>query len=378
MTNEENKQIGDSGAGQGFVLVEDESLHANELDSKAQVKKKRINFKRVPLSVKLLIGCLLLLIVVGRMFWSEVGARFPVIAAGSYLGSMHDVFSDSDVTHFYVERAPDSPHLFVAIVRAGWKPRVIDMRMLASGAESDDWLQPLTLVGLEGTLRFSGAADSTKRYRGDVHNVHDGLRGSWSLLALSADKQLAMNAQTRRQTNLWLSLKAELRSIDGQIGQAENTVELQKKEIANLALFITDGDAVRASAQKKLQAAQAEFDLIDDELRLKRTAAARLEEQFTISQRVTPQGKLVSLARKSLQREARWFESMLKTGHNYDVEELNTALQYADQVMELRHYIAIEKDKIYRLQNRSDTRLGISVRRPAQDRSFGSGWREGQ
>jgi hypothetical protein len=154
----------------------------------------------------------------------------------------------------------------------------------------------------------------------------------------------------RVEIQLWLRLKAELADVDEQIQAAEAKVPEQRKEIEKLTEFITEGNNLRARADEKYRNVRAELDRRKEVLKAKQAEAKDLEKKIVLSHSVTPMGKLVSLSRASLEREARWIDSLLRTGPVETNEDLDLAVDRGKSVLSLKGQIEQERERIYNLR----------------------------
>lgn len=297
---------------------------------------------------------LLSLLVVTTLLWLEIKRRFPVLEPGGYYGSITGIFHESEeAIPFYVERTPDSEDLFFCVLRSGWKPQMVSA-VIRSGKADSGWLLPITVSGEQYRLKFIGARTGPGEYRGTVTNADSPNEGQWRLAAVKA----AVAAPTGDEDlKLWLRQRSELQDLDNQIKEAEERVPKQKADIERLSGFISERGQVQANTEVKLASAQDILSTTKRDLVERRDKLEKLREHVEIAQRASPAGKLVLLARESLDRDARWAESLLRTSGAETVAGLDVAVEKGKQIQELKRQIELERNWIFVLKNPAADRL---------------------
>lgn|GEM_PF-1671778 len=290
---------------------------------------------------------LLALIVMSCLFWLEVSKRFPRIEAGSYVGNIIGAgLSDKQrPVKFYVERAPGGEDLFFAILKPGWTPQVVSSVVSSAGRLQSQWLLPITVQGPEGKLRFIGTTVGPFRYGGAVTNLDTGREGEWSLRVIHAVPS-ATDDVDGTEIRLWLLLWAELQDVEAKIAAAEAKVPEQRAEIEKLTNLLTEGVQLKIKSNEKFIQAKEDLQRVKEQLEIKREQAKRLEASIEVSQRVTGMGRLVSLARESLEREWRWADSMLRAGVKDQSEDLKAAIERAERITALKKEIARQREAL--------------------------------
>jgi hypothetical protein len=317
---------------------------------------------------------LVCLAIVSTLLWLEVKRRFPVLDPGGYYGSIHGVLrGEAQPTHFYVERLPEGDDLLFFVLRKGWQPQVASA-VIRSEGEDSGWLLPITVVGAEAKLKFIGARTGPQSYRGTVIDTERDLEGSWELHAV---RTVAKGESGEPELAMLLRQRAELNELERQIQEAEQVVPRQKDDIEKLSQFISERGQVRASAEVKLSSVSDELTKAKQELRARQEQVRKLQERIDISQRVSPAGKLVFLARESLDRDARWAESLLRTSQAETTTGLDAAVAKAERIDAVKREIELEKNKIFLLRY-PDQALPGGFALPAREPSADAGVMEGR
>jgi hypothetical protein len=322
-----------------------------------------------------------LVVIIGaffRWYWIDAGKQFPILAPGSYIGTLSGVLTVPDArvapdgedekstsVPFYVERAQESEELFVAILLPGWKPQLVSTVIHSSGSSAPRWILPLLLSQGAKRIQLTGLPLAADQYGGEVVDLSSGSEGSWRLEPIRAlPGDVGQGAQ---EVRLWLMLKAELEEVQARIGEFERRVPEQRAEIEKLTKLLTEGEELRSRANEKFGSVKEERLVADRDLKGEQQKVQRLESSLEIAQKVTGMGKLVSLSRESLEREWRIVDSLLRSSVGSSADTLDEEYERATKTLELQGQVAAERAEVERLsapqQKRPDPR--------AQPRPFG-------
>jgi hypothetical protein len=299
---------------------------------------------------------LLSLFVVSTLLWLEMKSRFPVLEPGAYFGTISGILEkEHESLHFYVERPPQGDDLFFCILRPGWKPQMVSA-MVRSGSPESNWLLPVTVINDEAKLKFIGARAGPGEYTGNVSDAQHKTEGTWTLNRIDNLSSAAATDSDAEDLKLWLRARADLADIDRAIAEAEQKVPEQKADIEKLQEFISERGKAQASSDAKYKTAQDELALTKAIFVERREKLQKLQERIEISQRSSAGGKLVMLARESLERDARWAESMLRTSGTETVAGLDLAVEQGQKILALKREIELEKNTMFRLRFGDDGR----------------------
>ncbi|MBN8548816.1 MAG: hypothetical protein J0M12_05840 [Deltaproteobacteria bacterium] len=291
---------------------------------------------------------LLSLLVVSTLLWLEIKRRFPVLEPGGYYGTLRGVLDESEgPLHFYVERQPQGDDLFFCVLNEGWKPQVVSA-VIRSGGSDSGWLLPVTVVGEKAKLKFIGTRIGPGEYQGTVSDMSSSAEGSWTLHAVQ-DSPAAISASDEEELRLWLRKRAELTEVERKIKEFEARVPQQKADIEKVTEFISERGQVQASSDAQLKSAKDEQSQVRKDLDAAQDRLRRLQERIEISQRISPSGKLAALGRESLERDARWAESLLRTSGAETVTGLDDAVVRGQKILEMKREIELEKNTIFKL-----------------------------
>lgn len=296
----------------------------------------------------LMIFSAVLVFALGALYWANMNETFPRLAPGSYLGRIHGIFPQerSTPTLIYVEQAYDSNRLQLMIIRAGWSPTTLDLGEIGDRKT----LPALSISAPEARLRLTGSETGTGQYHGEVINLDTSSKGSWSLMPVDQTLLTQNRGESwEREVRLWLALQVELQTVESKIAAAERLVPKQKNEILRLTEYLTEGSALKSKAERKLEQTEQELATAKREYDSELNKARAIAKQLSISQRVTPRGRLVSLARESLERENRWISSMLDSDNVSNDSRYYDELERAKAVSELQGKISGIRENIAQL-----------------------------
>jgi hypothetical protein len=322
----------------------------------------RAGLRRIPITLKfnegwknvaLTLGAfsLVLLVVVSWLLWFEMSKRFPNLDAGSYAGAIQGIFPGESEGQgvFYVERKPNSDKLLFVLFRQDWQPQVVTSASSGNDSKDGEWLLPISINGPDAKLRFIGSKEGAGEFGGKVVNLNNGTQGSWNIKQIVQESPAAAEAASEIQA--WLQKRSELEDIDNRIARAEAEIPRQRAEINKLTDFITEGSKLKSRAQQKLDESRQELTRREASLKSRREEARNLEQQFDLSHRVRGLGKLVSLGRESLEREAHWVSSMMDSDLQNVPPDLEVAVDKSKKIIELKRELAEERARIDRLEH---------------------------
>ena len=286
--------------------------------------------------------------------------RFPRIESGEYVGHINGIFvnnAESKVP-FYLKSDAETGLLVVAILKDGWAPQ----RIVTVGRDStktEKLFFPVTVSGVEGSLKFTGVEASSEHYSGNVSWVGKKSKGNWSLEPLISSP-VKDDEQPASNLSRWLNLKRELDDVDGLIANLSSSIPQQEDQIDKLSVFVAEGDDLKKRATQKFEQVQLEADQALKILKEKQAQANELQQKIVVSEKVTSVGKLVSLSRESLEREYRWVESVLRSGGDRPSADLQNALVKGEEILKIKRAIAAESGRISSLERSLDNQVEVS------------------
>lgn len=308
------------------------------------------------------------LLLLTSWIWLRRSSYFPALSTGLYVGELHEVLVESKLTEFFVECLP-SGDLFLVVGAPGWQGQYISP-IQGTGAGGDAYHR-LALFGPDGVkLELTGKEFGSGKFGGWAVNARSGAEGSWQLTAVDIDSNRA--PLSRQELQHWIHLHSELLDTEQMIAKLVAETPRQREEIDKLSKLMTDRNQLRVQAEREYRQLEAKLAEHEQEVGRLLERARELERQVVISQQLTPAGKLISLARETLEREKRWVESMLRVGGSGN-PKLEQEFEQSQKALQLQEQLSLERERVEALERR----LGLTPRpslEQAETATFDSLW----
>ena|GEM_PF-3921701 len=316
---------------------------------------------RLPVSAFL---ALLLIVLLSGTFWMRLRERFIVepTAHGAYIGKIKLV-SGYQIPMFL---EIDDTQLYAAVLlhsSAAPLGHTLNQRILIERARTV--ATPLTLP-LPDSSNFSDMQEMTVTLRGQLNEYDEftgtvfvsghksGVkeseiidRGQFMLRARAEPR--ALTPALQRDAQSWVLLQAERATWDEKLAKIATIKDGKLDEIERLKNFVNDKLRLRAGADQKYAAVETQLQAVHDELNGRKEKAQKLSASLALAQRVTPFGRLVTLARESNDRELRWVESMLRVGDQAGPAGIEDDVQRGLEIMGLKDQLVRERARIVAL-----------------------------
>lgn len=273
----------------------------------------------------------------GYLFFERYTAAFPALQPGLYVG-MCEIDGSRRSFPWFVSLAAreQSVSVFVGDAR-------IPAERVAIVDPSGSARLPLVVGGSAARLRATGEMVQPGEYSGELLQPVSNERGRWNLRSVSSE---SIADSLRDDLSRWFSLWQELEAIEREIQDAQQKVDDQRTSIDNLHRYVSDGETLRKTADVRLGRMDSELDGARDELSARQQQLDRSLREFDLTQRVSPEGKLVFLSRETIQRESRWIELTLQLLAPETSPGFDQALERAERVSALKRQIAQEREAI--------------------------------
>jgi hypothetical protein len=307
-----------------------------------------------------LVVFLLLLAGAGGYFVAtRYSATFPTLAPGTYVGVCTLQASGKTFPWSVVSDGRASTvAVFVGDVR-------ISAQRVATHDPTGRSRLPLVVGGADARLRFTGKEIIPGEYSGDFFNPISNEYGTWTLQRIPVD---TIAPALKDDLTRWFALWQELESVEVDVQKLQQGIDERKASVDNLHAYVTDGETLKKTADQRLGRADSELDAARSELSERQTQLDRAIRDFELSERISPQGKLVFLSRQAIQRDARWIELTLKLLAPETAPGFRQAVEKAQRVKELKRKIAEERDAI--AQRREAERYGGTQDQTQEEEEF--------
>ncbi|NMC63301.1 MAG: hypothetical protein GYA55_09050 [SAR324 cluster bacterium] len=301
-------------------------------------KSRRKN--RHPLLISLLICVGVILISI----FSFKKSNFPILQIGFYTGKIESLNGNS--IPLFAMRDKAGRKMLIWPLEKGWKASIVPVDVPAGSEEKS--IDAISIKRQGEEFLLSGNESSKGRYEGAVGSSSKKAVGHWTLHLL--DSNLIRTYENTETSDInWLALKTELDEIEAKLALSEKRIPEQQKEIEKLMSYIDEKESLKANAEKKYNDEKMRAEKLKEALVQKQSEMERLEQKVRLAYKVTEMGKLVSLARESLEKDKAWIQIML--GHNVETEtpEFQEAYNKAKRIVTLKRQLAEEQERIYAL-----------------------------
>lgn len=195
--------------------------------------------------------------VLGYLIFHRYTAAFPALPPGNYVGMCVFDKGQSSFPWFVSVSARDANlSVFVG------DPRLPAERVAVVDPSGTTRL-PLVIGESAARLRFTGELVQPREYAGEFLNPVSHERGKWSLRAVSSEP---IAAGLQDDLGRWYSLWQELEGIEQEIQDAQQKADDQRASIDNLHRYVSDGEALRKTADVRLGRMDSELDAAQGEL----------------------------------------------------------------------------------------------------------------
>lgn len=281
------------------------------------------------------VGCLALL--GWTIFLRGSSGAFPNLMDGVFVGTFA-VEGSSTVYPWSVVKDSNSQALAVFVGDVRIPAQRVDAR-----DPSGKTRLPLIVGTTETRLRFTGREIAPGEYGGELINPISNEQGRWTLRRVPSDP---IAATLEDDLTRWYALWQELDGLESEIAKAQAKADQSRSAVDNLHSYVSDGDALKKTANERLGRADSEIESARSNLAAQQQSLDQKIRDLELSQRVSPEGALVFLSRQTIQRESRWIELTLKMLSPESSPGFQQALEKARRIKNLKHQIAEERDQV--------------------------------
>lgn len=249
----------------------------------------------------------------------ELARGFPILSPGAYVGEIHSTGREHKTETIYCERLREGDTLLLILFREEFQPQTLFPERLAR----KNIYKPLVIQDQKGVFRLSGVEEEGN-YHGIV-KVDSEVVGTWMLRKMDA-KELGKNTVAENSAELsgWMQAKERARIAKEKLDEITEKVSDSEKRIKTMEESLSDEAGLRRQAEGR----KAELEKLLQKLRADRDVSGKnvesLASELDLLLRITKRGQTVSLERRIVQRENRWYEVNWQSEEELGMEELPT------------------------------------------------------
>lgn len=286
--------------------------------------------------------------ILGILFWREFNTAAPYLLPGKYvgridLGDLKGVTfiasKEKSSTAAVADNVSHGSGVTLSILKAGWESQRAKL--------TDD---SLIYADLDHELKFvslNGSSKNTDSLSGKVSDLKSGENGTWSLKKIKS----AIPVQENFNTDIIpsLSLQLQYNELTTRNSTLEDIITSQKKEMEELNDFLTSDNGSQQIGENLLPQQEARLIELQADINKELLELKKLHDQYEIAQRLTSQGKFISLARESLQKESEFLNLKLHSQQPIQSEISSELIQKGEIVMQIKRDIESERERIREL-----------------------------
>ena len=311
-------------------------------------------------SVVLLAFIGIYLLIINQQTKSELAKGFPILLPGAYAGSLeYDSAGEKKSGSLYVERLREGNTLLFVLFIEGFQPQTVFPQKLINEGQTER-LRPISLNWKDEKLVLSGKEDGGF-YRGLVRSAGKN-SGEWTIRRMTPDEVNSVSlGEEEEKILLWLRSKERLRknSLDKNLLEQEQfsisqRVSILEEALGDKLLLQSRSEDRRKELEKQLTSLREERDRSASEL-------DSLVNTLDLQTRITKRGQAVSLERKILQREIRWYnvhwqgeeetQDISEEESGIDLAKLENAVRKA---RETKSFIREREEEIQKIRELTD------------------------
>jgi hypothetical protein len=231
----------------------------------------------------------------------KLSRGFPIPEVGAYAG----VVNMPNPATLYLERLRQGDTLLLIVFTEGFQPQSLFPERLLR-VEGEELYRPLVIRVGEGSLRLSGIREKSGRLYGRL-KTNKGESGEWWLTRVDP-AMLSRGGTDLNELSELLKVRDLERISQRNVQSVRNRKVEVEERIVNLERALSDQAALKARASRRR-------DTLERELKEKTATISRLAKsvdelagELELLARISRRGQAVSLERRILQREHRWYE----------------------------------------------------------------------
>ncbi len=255
----------------------------------------------------------------------QLSLGFPVLLPGAYVGTLEMALGDGKVNStLYVERLREGTTLlFVAFVKDFQPQTIFPQRLTSTFSQTLERYRPVVIQWPGAILTLSGVEEKSG-YQGMIRVGSDKV-GNWTLRRmLPSEVSTVSLGENEEQILLWLRARERLRKAGVERDTIQTELNSTEERVKTLERALGDKNALQARSANRQKELETELTHLRENQEKSGRELESLSNSLDLLARITKRGQTVTLERRILQREARWYNV------NWQGEEENQELSEED------------------------------------------------
>jgi len=314
------------------------------------------------------IAAIIILSAIIYPFFTRGDRAFPDLSQGEFAGILTYNPSPKEsarVLPWYVSQQGESRELSLFIGEQDTKAQQAtygDSSGLSSAV-------PLIVEGEISRLKLVGHRAGDNSFEGTFTDTNSNKTGVWKLDRLSLS---SLPAPVEADVQAWGLVWKEYHDLGVELNVVQGKVAEQRAKADKLIRVAVDDDALRKKADSRFDNAAVTLQDARRSMEDLQVKLGAVDREITLAQRVAPRGRLVLLARESIEREARWIEQSLNMGTPDGAPGFAEAYERAQRVQSLKEAIAAERRRVDQLHG--DTNNPVRSPEAVEEEEFYRGF----
>ena len=331
---------------------------------KGAVKKKAVRTRKdmgkliIIIALCLLLGGALFYFIRARLLNSELAKGFPLLLPGAYVGTIEfTTGKNKQSSSLYVERLRDgNTLLFVAFLNDFQPQTIFPQKLSPIVVGQQERVRPVSLVWKEARLVLSGR-EQAGSFKGIVKLDGDS-SGEWFIRRMTPEETISTSLGGEEEKILiWLKAKERLRKYSLEETALSKELSLTTEKVQILDEALGDKQSLQSRSVQRRKQLEENFVTLKSEREKSAAELESLVNSLDLLTRITKRGQAVSLERKILQRETRWYnvhwqkeedtQELSEEESGIDMAKLENAVRKA---RETKSFIREKEDELQKIK----------------------------
>jgi len=292
----------------------------------------------------------------------ELSKGFPILLPGAYVGEMEfDSKGLQQSSSLYVERLRDGNTLLFIIFLQDFQPQTIfSQKLPQTTLGQPERYRPVSLNWKEQKLVFAGKEEGG--FLRGIIKVDGDTAGSWTIRRMTPEETVSTSlGRDEEKILIWLKAKERLRKNTVEKTFLSQELESTAEKVRVLDEALHDKQRLQSRSVQRRKELEEEFAALREERQKSATELQSQVNSLDLLTRITKRGQAVSLERKILQRENRWYavhwqgeddaEQLSEEESGIDMVKLENAVRKA---RETKSFLREKEDELRKINELTD------------------------